>query len=308
VADQKRQDTEVGIVQQLAAAEFELDVSTAKRFPRDLTLAKRKIQECALTDPETAETMFYRLPARKNRDGSPSKPIEGPSIRLAEIVLMSWPNFRAAARVLDSGDAPGAKYVIVEAACKDLESNVSLSQQVRRRITTHDGRKYSDDMINVTVNAAVAIAYRNTVLRVVPSSVWRPVYEKALAMARQASKGGKAAGAGKAPQVSLEDRWKIAVVRFSDEFGVTDADLLRKIGRKAPAEVTEEDLVTLRGLYNAIRSEEVTMEEAFGEEEPAERPGVKNQKGNLDLDGGTKGEEGRPFDGSDSPPEPGAAG
>ena len=59
-------------------AEIDMQIATAKRYPRDLAKVKRKMLDFATLDEETAESCFYSVP----RDG---KTIQGPSVRLAEI-------------------------------------------------------------------------------------------------------------------------------------------------------------------------------------------------------------------------------
>lgn len=47
----------------------------------------------------------------------------------------------------------------------DLERNVAITYEVRRRIVDKNGRRYKPDMIGVTANAACSIALRNAILR-----------------------------------------------------------------------------------------------------------------------------------------------
>ncbi len=75
-------------------AEIDMQVSTAKKYPRpDPSAIKKKMESFATMDEETAESCFYSLP----RDG---KTIQGPSVRLAEIAVACYGNLRAASRVI----------------------------------------------------------------------------------------------------------------------------------------------------------------------------------------------------------------
>src|SRR4051812_35203832 len=78
-------------------AEIDIQISTAKHYPRSIKAFKQQALDMATFDEETASGCFYSLP----RGG---KPVEGPSARLAEIVLSAWGNVRADARVV-SADA-----------------------------------------------------------------------------------------------------------------------------------------------------------------------------------------------------------
>ena len=133
---------------------------------RNITAFKRQAMDMATLDDETAASCFYCLP----RGG---KKIMGPSARLAEIVASAWGNMRAQSKVVEVND----KEVVAEGACWDLEKNVLISVQVRRRITDSKGIRFNDDMIVVTGNAASSIALRNAVFKVVPAAMTKSIYE-----------------------------------------------------------------------------------------------------------------------------------
>ena len=141
-------------------ASIDSQVSTAKKYPRSLSMVKAKMLSFATLDQETAAGCFFTLPARKAGD----KPIQGPSIRMAEIALATYQNLRAGARVI----ADDGKVITAQGVCHDLENNVCISVEVKRRVTTREGRRYSDDMVVMTGNAACSIALRNATFRVVP--------------------------------------------------------------------------------------------------------------------------------------------
>ena len=116
----------------------------------------------------TAQSCGYALP----RGG---KPITGPSVHLAKLIVSNWGNVRAEAKVVQITD----KQVISRGTCWDLENNVATAFEVRRSIVGKGGQRYSDDMITVTGNAANAIAYRNAVFSVIPKAVTDKVYQAA---------------------------------------------------------------------------------------------------------------------------------
>lgn len=74
-------------------AQTDVLISTAKRYPRSLTQCKAKALALATMDPDIAAECFYKL----TRGG---KVIEGPSIRLAEIIASTWQNVRSGARTI----------------------------------------------------------------------------------------------------------------------------------------------------------------------------------------------------------------
>ena len=223
---------------QINQAEISTMISTAKRFPRSVVLFQRKLLELATLDEETATSMLYSLP----RGG---KPIEGPSIRLAEAAASSWGNLHYGARVIGADD----KWVHAQGVAWDLETNNRVFIEVSRRITDKYGRRYNDDMIGVTAQAAVSIALRNAVFRVIPLALVKPAYEEA-----------RLTAIGKA--MTMEQRRAKALELFA-KMGVTQDRILASMGRKGVEDLTVEDLMELRGLFTAIKDGQTTIEEAF---------------------------------------------
>lgn len=223
----------------LNKSEIDTQIATAKRWPRSVVQFKQNCMELACLDEETAASMFYVLP----RGG---KKIEGPSARLAEVVGSSWGNMRYGARIVSTDD----KFVTAQGACFDLEKNIAMTVEVKRRITDKNGKRYNDDMIQVTANAACSIALRQAIFKVIPFALVKPVYEQA----RQCS-------IGKAD--SMDSRRHRAVEWFV-KAGATQEQVLAAIDRKGIEDITVDDLVTLTGLRTAIKDGESTIEEALG--------------------------------------------
>jgi hypothetical protein len=76
--------------------------------------------------------------------------------------------------------------VTAQGVCHDLQSNTFIAYEVRRRITGKGDRKYSDDMIGVTGNAASSIALRNAILKIIPKVFWDGIYQAARQVVRRA--------------------------------------------------------------------------------------------------------------------------
>jgi DNA-directed RNA polymerase subunit RPC12/RpoP len=237
----KEPDVEVvSAMPMLARAEIETQIATAKQYPRDIAVFKSKLMAMANLDQETAEGCYYALP----RGG---KAIDGPSIRLAEIALACYQNCIAEADVVGED----AKFVYAMGQSRDLENNTAVRIKVRRRITDKDGRRYNDDMVAVTANAACAIALRNAIFKIVPAAYLKPVFEKV-----------KETAVGKAE--SLASR-RAEVMKRIVKFGVTKERVLRTLGRKSIEEVTFDDVAVLIGLGTAIKDGDTTVDEAFPE-------------------------------------------
>ena len=144
----------------LNRSEIDVQISTAKRYPRMIQESLTKIEQIATVNQKTASECFYALP----RGG---KTIEGPSVRLAEIVATCWGNLRVQAQIIGND----GRMITARGVCHDLETNVAFSSEVRRRITDRNGRTYDEDMQIVTGNAASAIALRNAIFKCVPQAV-----------------------------------------------------------------------------------------------------------------------------------------
>lgn len=149
-------------------ANIDIQVATARAYPRNLTRCISNSIAIATMDKETAQTCGYALP-RGN------KPITGPSVHLAKIIAQQYGNLRAEARVVNVTPTQ----VISRGMAWDLESNYVVAFEVRRSILNAKGARYSEDMITVTGNAANVIAYRNAVFALVPRAITDKVYKAA---------------------------------------------------------------------------------------------------------------------------------
>lgn len=239
----------------LARAEIDQQISTAHAYPRSLTKFLAECMQMATLNEKIAGECIYALP-RKSQDGG-TKNIEGPSARLAEIVASAWGNCRAGARVVDEGP----EFITAQGVFHDLERNVAITYEVRRRITDKSGRRFSSDMIAVTGNAASSIALRNAVFKGVPKAFWSSIYEAA-----------RTTAVGNAQ--TLSNRRSTALAHMQ-KLGATPETVFAFLGVKGEQDITLDHLATLRGIANSIRDEEISVEEAFApKEQPKEAPKV----------------------------------
>ena len=226
-------------------SEIDMQIMTAHKIPRDIEQCKNNMVALAAMDDEIAYNCFYHL-ERKNKDGQVTV-IEGPSVRFTEIISACWKNLRIAGRII----ANDGKTITAQGVCHDLESNVAYSTEVKRSILTSKGYTYSEDMQVVVGNAAVAIAQRNAICKVVPQvlikSVVKEVQKKALEHIQK---------------TGVADQWKSCISYFQ-AYGVNDLMLLEYIGKKSAEEVTAEDIQKLGGVYNAIREGTSNVDETF---------------------------------------------
>lgn len=222
-------------------AQIDTQVATAKQFPRSIDKFKKELTEIACADMETAQSMFYALP----RAG---KKILGPSVRFAEAVQYSWGNCRAEAKILSID----AKFITALGTCMDLEKNIAVRTEVKRKITDKYGRRYKEDMIVVTGNAACSIAFRNAVFKCIPFSLAKSIYEKAKKTATGDHK-------------SFKDSLNEELTRW-ESFEVKKEQIFKKLNIKGKADLNVDLLITLIGMRNAIVNGDSTIEQMFAEE------------------------------------------
>ena len=223
-------------------SEIDMQVSTAKRYPRDLSKCMATIKSLAKMDEETAEDCFYAL---KRGKGNNAKLIEGLSVRMAEIFASSWGNLRVQTRILGND----GKTITAQGCCHDLETNLAVSVEVKRRITDSNGKTFSDDMVVVTSNAASAIAFRNAIFKVIPKAVTNKVVSDIRTFAKGETN-------------KLESKRQAAIDWFKNQ-GVTIDEILTYIEKPCIDDLGVEDILTLHSTATAIKEGTTTIEETF---------------------------------------------
>lgn len=249
---------------QLNASEIDIQIATANKYPRSITKFRQEVFEFATLDEETAASMFYRLPRGWNDDGT-RKFIEGPSVRLAEVAAASYKNLRFGSRVIEVGD----KFITAQGFCYDLEKNTAIACEVRRRITGKNGKRFDDDMITVTGNAASSIALRNAIFKIIPLAYIKPAFNEAQQVCL---------GKGKTIQQRRNDMldwWK--------KKGATVEQVYEALGIAGYEDLGNEELLTLRGLATAVKDGDITMDAALAKPEAPDGPKVSSSAVNDKL-------------------------
>lgn len=245
------------------AQEVQAAVVMAKRFPRDIVEVERKLIE-ACRRPKLAEIATYEYP----RGGTT---VTGPSIRLAEVAAQAMGN-------IDFGWAEVQRLEdesICMAYCWDIENNI-------RRTTTFTVPHYRDktdpktkqkikvrltderDIYEMCANQA-SRRMRGCILQVVPGDL--------VDLALEECKKTMEANLGSV----LEQAEKWCKV-FEREYGVPQKQIIKYLGSK-PETWTQSDIHRLRKLYNALRDNMTSVEEAFPD--MAAKPLTKEQKAEL---------------------------
>lgn len=236
----EEQDVQIVQVDAVERANVDSQVATAKRYPRDIRRSIDNSVVMATMNQETAQSCSYALP----RGG---KPITGPSVHLAKIIVSNWGNMRTEAKVVQITD----KQVISRGTCWDLETNVASAFEVRRSIIGKNEQRFSDDMITVTGNAANSIAYRNAVFAVIPKAITDRVYY----------------AAQKFITGDLSDYDKLLKVRtgvlnnFKNNYGITEEEVVKMCGKQTANQIGADEISMLMGTIQALKDEDTTVDE-----------------------------------------------
>lgn len=224
-------------------AEVDMQITTAKQYPRDLNAVLNKIATYATMDKETAEDCFYVL-RRKDASGADTV-IEGLSVRMAEIIAGAWGNLRVQTRIVGND----GRMITAQAICHDLETNFAVSKEVKRSIMTKKGHTFSQDMQVVTGNAAASIAFRNAVLTVIPKAVTKRIINEVKQVALGQS-------------IDLETS-RQNIIGYFNKLGVSQQQLFDYLGISKVEEIDKQRVFELRATANAIKEGTTTVQETF---------------------------------------------
>lgn len=227
-----------GTLTELNKVEIDIQIHTAKSYPRSLSRFQTEAKSMVTLTEQIAESCIYALP----RAG---KTIEGPSIRFAELITYAWGNCRAGTRVV----AEEKDFVVAQGVFHDLEKNVFVACEIKRRIVNKHGKRFDVDMIGVTANAAASIALRNAMLRVIPRALWESIYQAARATAIGST------------QTLVNKRAK--AIEYLQKFGVTQEMICYKLGVPGIEDIGLDHILVLSTAATAIKEGQTTVESAF---------------------------------------------
>src|SRR4030095_1408725 len=143
------------------------------------------------------------------------------------------------------------RFVTAQGVAIDLERNYAVTMEASRRIPGRTGRRFNDDMISTTKNAANAIAWRQAIFKIVLQTVVRELMDQA-----QAVSLGKGLSTEQRRGKALEWFQKIGIPR----------DLVCKLcGVGAELQIGTEQLVILRGIRTAAQDGDVNGENLIQE-------------------------------------------
>lgn len=253
------------------AQEVQVAMIAAKRFPRDeIASYNRILSDCQRKS--LAERAMYEYP----RGG---QMVTGPSIHLARTLARGWGNLDSGFKVLEQSE----KESTVMAYCWDLETNyretkVFTVKHVRETKKGVFPLTDSRDIYEMIANQS-ARRERACILSVIPQDV----VDAAVGQCNVTLSSGE--------KTPLVDTVRAMVKTFQEQYGVTAEMLEKYIGCKKEA-FSQQSVVRLRGVYNAIKDGSASVEQYFdisvaapkqeAPKEPADTP--TQEEGTVRLD------------------------
>lgn len=255
---------------ELERANVDMQIVTAKHYGRDEKRSQDNAINIVTSSNEVADSCRYALP----RGG---KLITGPSVHLAKIMVKCWGNMRTECRVVEITP----RQVVARGMAWDLESNVASAFEVRKNIIDSKGKRFSDDMITVTGQAASSIAYRNAVFAVIPEHVTSRVYNAAQKMLI-----GDLSGEDALVKARMQ-----AITFFRDEYNITEEEVLKLCRIETINQIREKEILFLRGVSQSLKDRDTTVEDLmkpFRKKEPEaevkeKKEAMKSKKKGVEL-------------------------
>jgi hypothetical protein len=203
-------------------------------------------------------------------------------VRLAEILADSYGNLRIGGRIVSND----GRRVTAQGVAFDLQKNVAYAIEVTRSIMqnvweTRNGKRVktgklepmNEDMQIMIGNAAISIALRNAIFKVVPKAHWNEIYVKVQEIIR-------------GTETTLPERRKNALAFFVGK-GVKEPDIFRVLGVKGLDDVDLDKLAMLSAMKASLVNKEVSLDALFPPPTPSQKAGaaVKKTEEKLEKSG-----------------------
>lgn len=241
---------------------IDIQIATAKAYPRNVKDCIEEATEIACMDEETARSCRYAIP----RAG---KAITGPSVVAAKIAAQSWGNMRINSTVKQITNT----HVICEAVAFDLQKNIAMKAEIRKSILGKYGR-YTNDMITITGNAGSSVALRNAIFSVIPKNVIISIMKATKNLITH----------------DLDTQEKVLIKAnqvfeyYEKTYKTTQPEFLKLINRSSFGEISKDDIVVLYDFFESLRAGDSTPEEIFGRRKETgdnKKKNLRDKKNNI---------------------------
>lgn len=232
---------QLSVEQARAIHEIQAAVISAKKFPRNLTGAYKRIMD-ACKRKGLAEQAMYAY-----RKGSGM--VTGPSIRMAEMLAQNYGNIGCGITELETREGESQ----MQAYCIDYETNYQkrITFSVKHEIGTKTGVKKLTDARDIYENNfnMGARRLRACILAVIPGDI----VEDAITVCEKTLAGDNT--------MPLADRIRKMASVF-ESIGVTSEMIEKRLGHKIDATI-EHELVTLQKIYKSVQDGMSTTRDWF---------------------------------------------
>jgi hypothetical protein len=239
-------------LEQITRGEIDIQIATAKRWPRSIAEFKQNAIAMATIDEETAASCLYARPVGRDPETGKQKIAEGMSVRMAEIVAACFGNIRFASMIIEMTP----RYVKCRGMAHDLQANSAGSSEVieatvkKPKAGQKEGDPYDERMRAVIAKACLSKARRDAIFQVVPKALAKPIEKAVRALL---------AGDGK----SITRRRAIVMKWITGDLKIEPSRVFAALGIKGEDDLTTEMLDQLTGIRTAINDGDVTVDEAF---------------------------------------------
>jgi len=241
------------------AEEVKMAIFLAKQFPRNQFEAENRIKEsCKRVSLASTAVYNYKRGSTK---------VEGPSIRLAEVLAQNWGNLHYGIKELENKNGEST----MMAYCWDMETNVRQEKifTVKHVRDSRNGKQKLDqerDIYEATASSG-SRRLRACILGVIPGDVVDMAVEQCnKTLAGQSDK-------------PLKERITKALELFAKDFGVTQQQIELRFGYNAES-INEYALVELLKIYNSLKDNMSAVEDWF--EKPKKQNNVLTEGFNND--------------------------
>ncbi len=249
-----QQNNGQGVMAQQAASremeEVKGQIFMARQFPRNVFQSEQRILD-ACKRPSLAATAMYRYP----RGG---QSVEGPSIRLAEVLAQNWGNLSFGIKELEQRNGES----VAMAYAWDLETNVREEKVFtvpHIRHTRSGAKKLTDprDIYEMVANQG-SRRLRACILGIIPGDI----VEKAVEECNKTLEGNN--------EKPLKDRVAIALNSFKENYRVTQEMVEERFGYNAES-FTEHDYLDLIKIFTSLKDGMTKVDDWFAKEVKKER-------------------------------------
>lgn len=255
LANQFENEQNGGVIAQSSSSremeEVKGQIFMAKQFPRNVFQAEQRILDNCKRQ-SLAQVAVYRYPRGKQM-------VEGPSIRMAEVLAQNWGNLSFGIKELEQ--KPGESTALAYAW--DLETNVRQekvftvkhSRKAKGKIQKLDDPR---DIYELVANNG-ARRVRACILGVIPGDI----VEKAVDECKRTMEGGNGE--------PLKDRINKSLQLFKEKYKITQEQIEERFGYSVSA-FTGRDLYDLGTIYNSLKDGIGKVEDFFPKDEVQNKP------------------------------------